>query len=67
MTTRSGASAGWVTPQDELDRLLDEYYTCRGWDLPTGIPLPDTLRSLGLDGEAHDMQRLLDAEGVADP
>ena len=57
-----GASEGWVTPQSELDKLLDDYYICRGWDLRTGIPLPATLRELGLDREAEDMQALLDAE-----
>ena len=56
----SGASEGWVTPQTELDRMLDEYYTCRGWDLETGIPLPKTLRALGLHREADDMLALLD-------
>jgi len=37
----------------ELDQMLDEYYEHRGWDLKTGLPLPETLERLGLarDGE----------------
>ncbi|HHV79851.1 MAG TPA: aldehyde ferredoxin oxidoreductase family protein [Firmicutes bacterium] len=34
----------------ELEPMLDEYYTARGWELDTGRPRPDTLRRLGLDG-----------------
>lgn len=32
----------------ELDKMLDEYYRLRGWDLRTGLPTPSKLRSLGL-------------------
>jgi aldehyde:ferredoxin oxidoreductase len=35
----------------ELNQMLDEYYTERGWDLKTGIPLPETLERLGLKYE----------------
>ncbi|MGM0400992.1 MAG: aldehyde ferredoxin oxidoreductase N-terminal domain-containing protein [Chloroflexota bacterium] len=30
--------------------LLDEYYALRGWDPESGVPLPETLRELGLEG-----------------
>jgi aldehyde:ferredoxin oxidoreductase len=30
--------------------MLSEYYEYRGWD-EEGIPLPDKLRELGLDGD----------------
>jgi len=36
----------------ELDQMLDEYYKARGWDMGTGIPLPETLKRLGLENEA---------------
>ena len=45
-------------PQDMegnvLDRakyldMLKEYYRLRGWDEQTGVPLPETLKNLGLD------------------
>lgn len=41
----SGPSAGSVV---ELDPMLDEYYTARGWDVKTGIPAENKLRQLGL-------------------
>lgn len=37
---------GKVT-MEEYDRLLDKYYEMRGWDA-NGVPLPETLRVLGL-------------------
>jgi aldehyde:ferredoxin oxidoreductase len=40
-----GPSAGEVV---ELDAMLDEYYTERGWDLKTGLPTKETLERLGL-------------------
>ncbi|NHI89438.1 MAG: aldehyde ferredoxin oxidoreductase [Candidatus Thorarchaeota archaeon] len=41
-----GPPAGEVV---ELDAMLDEYYTERGWDLKTGLPTKDTLERLGLE------------------
>jgi aldehyde:ferredoxin oxidoreductase len=43
-----GPSAGEVV---ELDTMLDEYYTKRGWDLNTGLPTKETLERLGLSGD----------------
>ena len=40
-------SAGSVV---ELEEMLDEYYTVRGWNQETGLPSTDTLRKLGLEG-----------------
>ena len=37
----------WIDAQG-FGRLLDEYYTARGWDLELGWPLPETLEALGL-------------------
>lgn len=34
----------------DLGPLLDAYYQFRGWDLNTGIPTPEKLKELGLDG-----------------
>jgi aldehyde:ferredoxin oxidoreductase len=36
-------------PPDELDQMLEEYYSFRGWD-PAGKPEPETLERLGLSG-----------------
>jgi hypothetical protein len=29
--------------------MLDEYYQLHGWNIETGIPLPETVARLGLD------------------
>ncbi len=47
-----GPSAGEVV---ELEQMLDEYYKVRGWDVETGVPLPETLERLGLQEEAKDI------------
>jgi aldehyde:ferredoxin oxidoreductase len=33
---------------EELDRALDTYYELAGWDVATGIPMPETLARLGV-------------------
>ncbi len=38
---------GAVVTQDELDLMLDDYYTARGWSL-NGVPTKEKLRQLGL-------------------
>jgi aldehyde:ferredoxin oxidoreductase len=45
----NGPSAGEIV---ELDQMLDEYYDVRGWNKETGIPLPKTLKRLGLEMES---------------
>jgi aldehyde:ferredoxin oxidoreductase len=46
-----GESSGSVM---DLELMLDEYYTERGWRLETGHPTPDALRKLGLDHMVGD-------------
>jgi aldehyde:ferredoxin oxidoreductase len=46
MSEGSGPSSGSIL---ELEPMLDEYYTARGWDLDTGLPTPEKLAELGLD------------------
>ena len=36
-------------------KMLDEYYECMGWDRTSGKPLPDTLKSLGLEAVIDDI------------
>jgi aldehyde:ferredoxin oxidoreductase len=43
-----GPQEGMVTDKEMLDRLLDEYYEVHGWDVDTGIPKRETLKTLGL-------------------
>ena len=37
------------------DDMLDTYYKHMGWDRKSGKPLPETLRSLGLEKESSDL------------
>ena len=56
-----GPSEGMVISRENLDLMLDEYYSFRGWDLKTGIPTPERLVSLGLEDVAQDMKAYLSA------
>jgi aldehyde:ferredoxin oxidoreductase len=38
--------------RESFNTMLDEYYTLHGWDVATGVPLPETVAKLGLDQEA---------------
>ena len=55
-----GPSKGMMISRENLDTMLDEYYTFRGWDLKTGIPTPERLVSLGLEDVAADMKCYLE-------
>ncbi len=50
----SGASSGTVI---KMDAMLDEYYTERGWNRESGIPLEHTLLDLGLEKVSADMKK----------
>ncbi len=47
-----GPSKGQIV---ELNEMLNDYYTERGWDLNTGIPTKSTLERLGLQKEIQDL------------
>jgi aldehyde:ferredoxin oxidoreductase len=49
---KAGASKGQVISKDDLNKMLDEYYTSRGWD-KNGVPTKSKLTELGL-GYAAD-------------
>ena len=49
---KEGASKGSVV---NMDLMLDEYYTERGWSLETGHPSPEELKRLGLDFAISDL------------
>jgi len=44
--------------QNNLDIMLDEYYTLRGWDVKTAIPTEEKLRELDLDFTIDDLKQL---------
>lgn len=45
----TGVSKGRVVPEDEFNQMLDRYYDLRGWG-KDGVPKPEKLRELGLEG-----------------
>jgi aldehyde:ferredoxin oxidoreductase len=45
---QEGASKGHVISREDLDTMLDEYYSLRGWDVETGTPTRAKLTELGL-------------------
>jgi len=53
---RSGASKGHVISKEDLNRMLDEYYTARGWD-EKGVPGAEKLRELGLEYVIEDLAK----------
>ena len=50
---KAGASKGQFISKEDLKKMLDEYYTERGWDDRTGTPTRRKLTELGL-GYAAD-------------
>lgn len=52
---KAGSSKGNLISQDDLDQMLDEYYTARGWDPATGIPTRKKLVALGLENVAKQL------------
>ena len=43
------------TSRERLEQMKTEYYTIRGWDVETGVPLKATLAEYGLDDVAADL------------
>jgi aldehyde:ferredoxin oxidoreductase len=50
-----GPMKGSIIPKETLERLKDDYYTYRGWDLKTGNPTKEKLIELGLDFVIPDL------------
>ena len=48
-----GPAKGTVVIRENLDKMLDEYYEIRGWDVKTGIPTKEKLVELGLGDVAE--------------
>jgi aldehyde:ferredoxin oxidoreductase len=45
---KKGASKGQMISRADLDKMLDEYYRERGWDVETGMPTRAKLTELRL-------------------
>jgi len=54
---QKGASKGRVFSKDDLNLMLDEYYTIRGWELASGIPTKEKLIELGLESAAEQIHK----------
>jgi aldehyde:ferredoxin oxidoreductase len=49
---------GAVLERDRFEKMLDEYYAIRGWDVKTGLQKRKTLEELGLADLLPEMARL---------
>ncbi len=47
-----------ILQREKVEKMMDEYYTLRGWDIRTGIPTRKTLERLGLQDVAEELARL---------
>jgi aldehyde:ferredoxin oxidoreductase len=52
-----GPNAGRVTSPEEMDEMLDRYYTLHEWDLETGRPTVEVLAALGLESLCSDLEQ----------
>jgi len=50
-----GPMRGSYIPRETLERLKDDYYSYRGWNLKTGNPTKEKLVELGLDFAIEDI------------
>ena len=48
---------GTSLSKEDCERLLDDYYDERGWDIKTGIPTEKTLMEMGLEDVAKDLKK----------
>jgi len=48
---------GAVLDRDKFERLKDEYYGIRGWDISTGLQTRAKLKELGLSDIVSDLER----------
>ncbi|MCK5571946.1 MAG: hypothetical protein KAJ12_04265, partial [Bacteroidetes bacterium] len=43
---------------NKFEKMKDEDYALRGWDIATGIPTRETLEQSGLKDVARDLEKL---------
>jgi aldehyde:ferredoxin oxidoreductase len=48
---------GAVVDREEFERMKDEYYQLRQWDIATGLQTKTKLHELGLEDIAADLER----------
>ena len=54
----SGLAKGRNLPRQEFEKMLDDYYRLRGWDLRTGYPTEQTLKRVGLEDVSRSLEGL---------
>jgi len=52
-----GAHKGMRLERDKFEKMKDEFYALRGWDVKTGIPTEETLKKVGLEDVAEDLKK----------
>ncbi|MFC1942549.1 aldehyde ferredoxin oxidoreductase N-terminal domain-containing protein [Chloroflexota bacterium] len=48
---------GAVVEREEFEKMKDEYYDLRGWDVASGLPAGTRLKELGLGDIARDLEK----------
>ncbi|MFH1489663.1 MAG: aldehyde ferredoxin oxidoreductase C-terminal domain-containing protein, partial [Pseudomonadota bacterium] len=48
---------GTSLTREDCEKLLDDYYDERGWDIETGIPTEQTLKAYDLEEVAEDLKK----------
>jgi aldehyde:ferredoxin oxidoreductase len=49
---------GSVVERDKFEKMMDEYYSLRGWDVKTGLQKKDGLEALGLSDIVPELQKM---------
>jgi aldehyde:ferredoxin oxidoreductase len=53
----SGPRKGWKVDLVKFEKVLDEYYKLRGWDVNTGVPTREKLEELELSYVADELEK----------
>ena len=54
---KKGPRKGQSFPKEQLNKMLDEYYTIRGWDLKTGLIKKSELIKLGMKDVLKELEK----------
>jgi aldehyde:ferredoxin oxidoreductase len=52
-----GVAEGRILDREKFEKMKDEYYALRGWDIKTGNPTRKRLEELGLKDVANDLEK----------
>ena len=58
MPVPDGAQAGKKLDKALFEKMKDEYYSLRGWDLETGYQKESTLKALDMKDIAKDLKKM---------